>query len=486
MAIPDTIKSLKPTEYGAVEIREISGHYYVYEISSKWDPVKQKAKKVTGKTIGKITEQDGFIPNTYGTRKITPLHPIVKNYGAYTILDQLAGNLLQNLKETFPDIYREINTIAMLQLVTGCKGKRIKREFEASYLNDLHPDLSCSGYTVRTLVGKLGLRQGEMEEFMKSYVKPGSKMLFDGTSIFTRADDSYAEKGYNPEHSKETQIRLLYIFDRTSYMPVFYRMIPGNIADKSALKETILAAGCSNCIIIGDKGFYSKKNVSFLIKSGFTFILPLQYNTKMIPEEFTNNLDDHKFDGCFVYKKRLIWHKTFDCGIVGNKVHIYRDDSRKSMQELDFMRMKEADYECMEDVDIFDDKRRGIFAFVSNTGGTAKDDYYLYKERWDVEQCFDYLKNAFDIGAPYKRTNSELTAWSFINHISLLYFYGIVRALRKTELNESYSPEGILAIGKNIYQVRDYVGSSNFRLSEVPAKDVELLNKLGVKLPLNS
>lgn len=80
MAIPDKIKSLKPTEYGAVEIREISGHYYVYEISSKWDPVKQKAKKVTGKTIGKITEQDGFIPNTYGTRKITPLHPIVKNY----------------------------------------------------------------------------------------------------------------------------------------------------------------------------------------------------------------------------------------------------------------------------------------------------------------------------------------------------------------------------------------------------------------------
>ena len=104
----------------------------------------------------------------------------------------------------------------------------------------------------------------------------------------------------------------MYMFDRTSYMPVFYRMIPGNIADKSALKETILAAGCSNCIIIGDKGFYSKKNVSFLIKSGFTFILPLQYNTKMIPEEFTNNLDDHKFDGCFVYKKRLIWHKTFE------------------------------------------------------------------------------------------------------------------------------------------------------------------------------
>ena len=83
MAIPEKIRALKPTQFGAVEIREFSGHYYVYEIGSKWDPVKKKAKKVTGKAVGKITEKDGFIPNLYGARKMTPLHPVVKNYGAY-------------------------------------------------------------------------------------------------------------------------------------------------------------------------------------------------------------------------------------------------------------------------------------------------------------------------------------------------------------------------------------------------------------------
>ena len=486
MAIPEKIKAMKPTNYGAVEIRLLSGHYYVYEISSKWDPIKKKARKVTGKIIGKITEQDGFVPNAYGARKILPLYPIVKNFGAYEILQQLSGDLVGKLKTAFPDIYREISVIAMLQLVTGCRGKRIKREFEASYLNDLHPDLSCSDYTVRGLIGKLGLRQGEMESFMKSYVKSDSKMLFDGTSIFTRANDSYAENGYNPEHRNETQIRLLYIFDRNSFMPVFYRMIPGNITDKSALKETILASGCKNCIVIADKGFYSKKNISFLMKNEFTYILPLQYNTKMIPSEFTDNIDDHKFDGCFVYKSRIIWHKTIDCGIEGNKIHIYRDDNRKSQAELTFMRRKEADYEGTENENIFDDKRRGLFAFVSNTGNDAKQDYLYYKERWDIEQCFDYLKNAIDIGASHKRTNAELAAWSFINHISLLYFYGIVKALRSAELNGDYSPEDILSIGKNIYQVRNYVGSSSFRISEVPEQDLALLNKIGVVLPIDS
>lgn len=136
MAIPEEILALKPTQFGAVEIHDVGGHYYVYEISSKWDPEKKKARKVTGKAVGKITKKDGFIPNLYGSRKMTPLHPVVKNYGAYEIVDQLSDHLENKLRKCFPDIYRELSTIAKLQLVTGCKGKRIKREFEASYLTD--------------------------------------------------------------------------------------------------------------------------------------------------------------------------------------------------------------------------------------------------------------------------------------------------------------------------------------------------------------
>ena len=439
MGIPDEIKAKKPNDYGAVEIRNISGHYYVYEISSRWDPQKQKARKVTGKAVGKITLNDGFIPNAYGVRKITPLHPIVKNYGVYEILRQLSGNLTDRLKENFPDIYREISVIAMLRLATGCRGDRIKREFEASYLNDLHPDLTCSSYTVRNLIQKLGVRRGDMESFMKSYIKPGAKLMFDGTSIFTRAQDSYAVKGYNPEHSQDTQIRLLYIFDRKAYTPVFFRMIPGNIADKSALVETVAISGCNNCLIVADKGFYSKVNLSFLMEKKLSFILPLQYNTKLISNEFASNIDDHKFDGRFVYKNRIIWFKKEKTGNNGNYLYIFRDDQRKSQEEVKFLQKKEANYEMTEDAGLFDDNRRGMFAFVSNLDKPAKEIYLSYKERWDIEQCFDYLKNSVHIGAAYKRTNDELEAWSFVNHISLLYFYGVVKALRDKALNEDIS-----------------------------------------------
>ena len=80
------------------------------------------------------------------------------------------------------------------------------------------------------------------------------------------------------------------------------------------------------------------------MENRMSYILPLQYNTKLIPEEFAGNIDDHKFDGCFTYKGRNIWHKTLDSGIKGNRVYIFRDDKRKLQAELTFMQKKEAVY----------------------------------------------------------------------------------------------------------------------------------------------
>ena len=49
------------------------------------------------------------------------------------------------------------------------------------------------------------------------------------------------------------------------------------------------------------------------------------------------------------------------------------------------MQKKEADYERFEDATIFDDNRRDMFAFVSNTSNSAKQVYMSYKERWDLD-----------------------------------------------------------------------------------------------------
>ena len=43
------------------ELRFIRNKYYLYAVSSIYDPITKKGKKVTGKILGSITEANGFV-----------------------------------------------------------------------------------------------------------------------------------------------------------------------------------------------------------------------------------------------------------------------------------------------------------------------------------------------------------------------------------------------------------------------------------------
>ena len=150
------------------------GKYYVYQITSKWDAEKNRPKKVTGKSIGKITETEGFIPNANGLQRmkemwITPdIAPVVKNYGAYEMLGQLSPNIEKQLRKYFPDIFREIRTLSLLRLVDGANSAKIVQPlFLDSYMSDLCSDISVSERSVRRFITKLGQIQDQIDAFME-------------------------------------------------------------------------------------------------------------------------------------------------------------------------------------------------------------------------------------------------------------------------------------------------------------------------------
>ena len=490
MSIPESIRAKRPKQFGAVEIRCISGYYYVYRVSSRWDSQKKRPQKVTGKSIGKITEADGFIPNANGLRLMQEMQllpdtaPVVRNFGAYELLQQLAPNLNRQLQECFPDAFREIRTIALLRLVDGAASARMIRPlFLDSYMSDLCGDIAVSEGSVRRFVAELGVAQDRIDAFMKKQVMPGTTLLFDGTSIFWNSSDSLSAKGYNPKHRQAPQSRILYVFEKDSHRPVFYRVLQGSVVDKTAFMDTVAAAGCKDCIIIADKGFYSKKNVSALMEAGMMYILPLQDNTVNVEEEFYENNSDEKWDGVFAYHKRAVWYRKKRSGSKGNFIYTFRDDSRRAEQVGHFVECAEKDYgeEERQPRDVLHEKRMGYFSFCSNLDLPAKEIYLNYKQRWDIEQCFDYLKNSVSRSASHAHTDEYFRGWAFLNHISLLYYYGLLNALRNTGLNDKYTPEDVLKLTKNIYQV-DNGDGQGCRVSAIQRKTQEVLTMLGVEL----
>ena len=494
MSIPESIKQLKPTQFGAVEIRCISGHYYTYLVSSKWDPEKGRPQKVTGKSIGKITESDGFIPNANGMKlmremRITPdIAPTVKNYGAYEMLLQLAPELGEKLKKYFPDIFREIRTISLLRLVDSVtSAKMIQPLFLDSYMSDVCGDIAVSEGSVRIFISKLGSMQDHLDAFMKTHVMPGTTLLFDGTTIFTRSADSLAVKGYNPEHSRNPQARILYVFEKDTHRPVFYRVVQGSVVDKAAFMDVVHASGCRDCIIIADKGFYSKKNVSALLDAGMKYILPLQDNTVNVETEFYENTDDNKWDGVFSFNKRAVWFRKKASGNKGNFIYTFRDDSRKAELVGHYVEQVDKNYgeEERAPKDVLKEIRMGYFSFCSNLDLPAKEIYLSYKQRWDIEQCFDYLKNSVVPSASHAHTDDYFRGWAFLNHISLLYYYGLLNALRNTGLDEKYSAEDVLKLTKNIYRI-DTGDGQGTRISAIQKKTTKILSTLNVDLLRNN
>lgn len=491
MSIPDSIKKHKPTKFGALEIRCFGGDkYYVYQISSRWDAAKGRPRKVTGKSIGKITEADGFIPNANGLRLMQQMRmtsdiaPTVKNYGAYETLLQLSPDISIQLKQFFPTLFREIRTISLLRLIDHVTSARMIRPvFLDSCLSDICGDISTSESSVRKFISQLGSMQDQLDAFMRSQVLMGTTLLFDGTAIFSRSADSLSVKGYNPEHNCNPQARILYVFEKDTHRPVFYRVVQGSVVDKVAFIDAVKAAGCSNCIIIADKGFYSKKNVSVLLEAGMKYILPLQSNTVNVEEEFFQNTDDSKWDGVFPYNKRAVWYRKKPSGNNGNFIYTFRDDSRKAELVGHFVERADKDYgeEGYAPMDVLKEVRMGYFSFCSNLDLPAKEIYFNYKERWDIEQCFDYLKNSVSGSASYAHSDDYFRGWTFLNHISLLYYYGLLNALRTSKLDEKYSAEDILKLTKNIYRVNTGDGQG-FKVSAIQNKTQTVLNELGVDL----
>ena len=123
----------------------------------------------------------------------------------------------------------------------------------------------------------------------------------------------------------------------------------------------------------------------------------------------------------------------------------------------------------------------GYFSFCSNLDIPAKEIYLDYKQRWDIEQCFDYLKNSVTSSASHAHTDEYFRGWAFLNHISLLYYYGLLNALRNTKQDEKYSAEDVLKLTKNIYRV-DTGDGQGIKVSAIQKKVQELLDSLGVNL----
>jgi transposase len=425
------------------ELKKINGRFYLYAVKSEYSKELKKTKKISLGIIGSITEKDGFIPSDKATLKqsahanvpIKKLYALEYGFSSWLLKTLDSERILERLKAQFPTLWQYIIAMVYSRILYHSPLKNIPFHLSNSSLVEMLDVGSFSEKQISENLRLLGSSRKEIQEYQQQKDKTFSCVLMDATQIISQSKNiDLAQQGYNSHMDYQTQFTLLYIYDAKSLKPLFYRLVPGNIREVTAMKNTLLESGIDKCIFIGDKGFYSEDNQSELEKQNIPFIMPLRRNNKKIDYCLLDNIEVS--DSYFKFQKNYIFHKG--CNTKNTNINIYVNGQLKEQEKNDYLRRIETlPDEYSREKYLENLKSMGTIALIHNTQYDPQKVYEEYKERGEIEQLFDQLKNTLDANVSYMQNEDALQGWMFINHIAIQIIYVLYEKLKTTQLNKT-------------------------------------------------
>jgi transposase len=464
------------------ELRNIRGHYYLYRISSKYDKERKVTRKITHEMLGRITEQDGFIPKGEKRKAKEKQLPAasVKEFGATNFLHTIGKDLFSELSIAFPQIWKQIAVLAMNRLIYQVPLKNNEFLYNESFCSELFGELKLDKNSLTDLMQGLGNAREKIAAFLRQFVSGKKNIIFDATHIFSGSQQSKMRAvGYNSKRDFSGQINLLYMFSLDDQQPVYYRIFPGNITGIKSLKLSIEESGVKKCTVIGDKGFASQENFETLEKEGLSYIFPLKRDSKLISYQRMKHREYKKaFDGHFLYNDRPIFYYQLKQAN-GRQVTLFHDPKLKVDEEATYLRRVKQKVEGY-DMDSFQAKQLcfGSISMISNIkGAKAEDIYTQYKQRMEIETLFDSYKNLLEADSSYMHSDAGFEAWSFINHIATMLYYKIFILLKEKKKLENLSPRDLLLKLTRVFKLKI---NNQWAQAEINSKNLKLFHSLNI------
>ena len=466
------------------ELRCINSKYYLYEYKTVYDPIRKKAKKITGKLLGSITEKDGFVQSAtrlasnYKSEKVA--YPIlVKEYGVTQLIDQRFSLYREKLEHYFPNHWKELLAIAYCRFVYRCPLKSIPFRLDSSFLPEVLQLPSFNEKTSSSVLNQIGKMKDPIQDYMKSFIRKGEFVLMDGTNIFSSSNQiDMVKQGFNHSYNFDGQVNLLYIYSATQRMPVYYRLLPGNIRDVKSFKNTLLEAGIKQSVIIADKGFYSQSNIDLLLSEKLSFILPLKRDNQLINYQAIENNTFKEKGNYFEFEKRFIWHQSTSVGQLN--LYLILDDSLRVKEEKDYLSRINNNPEEYSIEKYHEHKNRfGTIAFLTNKIDNAKDAYETYKGRLYIETLFDSMKTVLEADHTYMQNEDTLQGWMFINHLCLQWYQELYLELKNKELLKRLSVNDYIQYLTDIKKVKI---NNKWHYNEFTLATKKLCDKLNIKI----
>jgi Transposase DDE domain len=465
------------------ELRLLGGKYRLYQITSKWNREKKRAQKVTVAFLGTITPEGELIkPKATQVQESITANLSVLEYGPHAVVEALGMDIREHLQRHFPTWWKELWVGAQLRFLYQAPLKNWSYLYERSYLSMDVALAKISPAQCSVFLRDVGRSRTSIVQLLNALAGTAKDehILIDTTHVPCRSMQiDIAKKGYNSTLSFKPQINLLYLFNADTKMPVYYRMLPGNIREISAMRLCITESQLSNVILIGDKGFYSQDNVEALNEERLRYILPLRRNNRLVSYESLAHGDKRTLDGHFMFHNRPIWFVKLT-----TEVTLFLDEHLRLRESSDYLtRLEEKCEGYSKETYLNRQHQFGTLALYSNlTDQTPQQCYQHYKARGAIEQAFDSYKNLLDADTTYMHGSEQMEAWSFINFLALVLYYRTYHALLQAKLLSKLSVSDLMLRAREAKLVAIM---NHWNQVEISSRTISLFSKLKIPITYN-
>lgn len=494
-----------------------SGITYIYESTSVWDKEKKQSRSKR-RLIGRLDEKTGDIIATDGrcrggrelgetkvaVKPAAPKPPKKSNLliadrkfcGATYLFDAIGRKLgiIEDLKSCFPNNYKMILSIAYYLILEESNplfrfGKWDKLHLHP-YGKDIPSQRSSELFANITEDAKMRFFQLQGKRRVEN-----EYLAYDTSSISSYSEQlSYVKYGKNKDHDPLPQVNLLLVFGEKSYLPFYYRKLPGNIPDvktvKTYLKELNLL-GYSKVKLVKDRGFYSIENINALYKDHIKFVLGGKTSVAFVKDIIAREDSKmRKWDryneqyGLYVHSETIKWDYEQERPYKGDTIkadrrmylHLYYNPEKALEDEVNFNRMifslraellsgkrvqsheqKYAKYFDVKEtpvrgiqVSVKEDaceeakKHYGYFVLLSNDIKDPIEVLQIYRSKDVVEKAFGNIKERLNGRRLLVSSDAALEGKLFVEFIALIYLSYIRKKMIEKELFKKYTLQGLL------------------------------------------
>lgn len=465
------------------EIRRIGEKFYMYQVSSYYDKDKKAGRKKTGKYLGTITEDNGFVAAKF--KKVARDLPLIntenlstKEFGLSNFIQTHCSDIIDPLKVFFPQLWEWILVALYCRLAHSSPMKNMGYYFKKSYLSETF-DINLNAKAISLLVRQLGDDRKPVTDYMKQIAGDEKFLLIDATSMVSYSNNlTKVDMGLSKNKQYEPIFNLLYLYSPNTYLPAYYRIFNGNIKDVTMLSMTLKESNYKNAIIVGDKGFFSEENLKELEEQALKYIVPLRRNSSLI--DYEKYADLTKRASHFLFENRVIYYHSYPSQ--NNRIiYLFIDEQMMLKEKRDFIARKEKGLVGYTDEEFtIQIARFGTFSIIANMDITPREIYINYKSRMGIELLFDGTKNILGNDFTYMQNDEALEGWMFINHLALLIHHKIYQLLKEKNMLSKYSIRDFIEYLADVKKVKI---NDDWILEPIIKEQQKLLQSIGLSIP---